>query len=235
MCSPDDTAKFQSLIGACQGMISLCQFDIAQAMMLLSRFRHCPWQGHIDCLKHVCGHIQKFPQHAIHFRTSIPDHEAIFGSPPMKHDWMETVYGSPVEALSHNATMAKGHSICTTTYADANLLHDLTTGQLATGILHFFNQTPINSFSKCQNQVESATYSYEFMAAHQAIEQIIDLCYTLCMLGVPIDRSSWLFSDTKSEVTSSMIPHLSLNKQWNALSLTEFQPKSALSNSNPNR
>ena len=31
LCGPDDTTKFQSLIGACQWMISLCQFDIAHA------------------------------------------------------------------------------------------------------------------------------------------------------------------------------------------------------------
>ena len=41
LCSPDDTAKFQSLIGACQWMISLCQ-HIAQTIMSLSRFHHCP-------------------------------------------------------------------------------------------------------------------------------------------------------------------------------------------------
>ena len=38
LCSPDDIAKFQSLIGACQWMISLCHFDIAQAIMSLSCF-----------------------------------------------------------------------------------------------------------------------------------------------------------------------------------------------------
>ena len=51
LCGPDDTAKFQSLIGACQWMISLCQFDIAHTIMSLSCFCHCPHLGHIDCLK----------------------------------------------------------------------------------------------------------------------------------------------------------------------------------------
>ena len=48
LCGPDDTAKFQSLIGACQWMISLGHFDISQAIMSLSRFRHCPHVGHVD-------------------------------------------------------------------------------------------------------------------------------------------------------------------------------------------
>ena len=59
LCRPDDTAKFQSLIGVCQWMISLCRLDIAHAIMSLSRFRHCPRVGHIKCLKHVCGYSHK--------------------------------------------------------------------------------------------------------------------------------------------------------------------------------
>ena len=56
------------------------------------------------------------------------------------------------------------------------------------------------------------------MVARQAVEQIIDLQYTLRILGVPIERPSWLFGDNKAVVTSSTIPHSSLNKHWNAIS-----------------
>ena len=48
LCGPDDIAKFQSLIGACQWMISLGHFDIAQSIMSLSRFRHCLRIGHVE-------------------------------------------------------------------------------------------------------------------------------------------------------------------------------------------
>ena len=76
--------------------------------------------------------------------------------------------------------------------------------------IHFLNKTAIDAFSKWQNQVESATYGSEFTAARQAVEQIIDLRYTLYMFGVPIDGTSWLFGDNKSFVTSSTIPHSTL-------------------------
>ena len=56
------------------------------------------------------------------------------------------------------------------------------------------------------------------MTARQAVEQIIDLQYTLHMFGVPIDGTSWLFGDNKLVVTSSTIAHSTLNKCWNALS-----------------
>ena len=138
-------------------MISLCRMDIAQAIMFLSRFCHCTHQRHVDRLKRVCGYIRKFPQGAIRFRVGIPDHESIFGAQLTKYEWLEMVYGTPVEDTPSNAPMAKGNPVCTTTYADADLLLDLVTGRSATGVLHFFNQIPIDSFSKRQNQVESAT------------------------------------------------------------------------------
>ena len=56
------------------------------------------------------------------------------------------------------------------------------------------------------------------MATFQAVEQIVDLWYTLHKLGVPIDGPSWFSGDNKSIVMSLTIPHSTLNKCWNALS-----------------
>ena len=97
-------------------------------------------------------------------------------------------------------------------------MHDFTTGRSVTGILHLLNQTPIEWFSRRQGQVETATYGSEFVAARIATEQIIDLRYTLRMLGVPLEGPSWMFGDNQSVVTSSTIPHSTLSKRWNALS-----------------
>ena len=49
-------------------------------------------------------------------------------------------------------------------------------------------------------------------------EQIMELRYMLCMLGVPVEGPSWIFGDNKSVVTSSTIPSSMLKKRWNALS-----------------
>ena len=186
--------------------------------MSLSRFCHCPQKGHVDRLQHVCGYVKKFPRGAIQFCTGISDHEVLFGVPPIKYDWMEMVYGSPTEEVPVDAPQPKGNSVRMSTSCDANLMHDLVMGRPASSILRFFNQTPMDWFSKHQNQVKSATYGSEFMVAHQAVEQIIDLHYTLHMLGVPIDGPCWLFGDSKLVVTSSTIPHSTLNKHWNTLS-----------------
>jgi hypothetical protein len=86
------------------------------------------------------------------------------------------------------------------------------------GIIHLLNQTPIQWFCKKQNVVETATYGSEFMVARQATEQIMDLRYTLRMLGIPLDGPAWMFGDNQSVITSSTIPHSNLNKRHNALS-----------------
>ena len=66
-----------------------------------------------------------------------------------------------------------------TLYVDANLYHDMLSGRLVTGILHFLNQTPVEWFSKKQATVETATYGSEFVAAKTAVQQIIGLRQTL--------------------------------------------------------
>ena len=149
----------------------------------------------------------------------IQNHEATFGEHPEQYDRMETVYGSPTKELPHNMPIPKGNLVCTMTYFDANFMHDVITGCSASGgVLHFLNQTPFKWFSKRRAQVKTATYGSKFMAAHQAIEQIMDQHYTLHMFGVPLDGASWFFGDNKSVVTSSTTRHSTSGKHWNALS-----------------
>ena len=83
--------------------------------------------------------------------------------------------------------------------------------------LHFVNHTPIDSYSKRQATVETATYGSEFVASKTATEQIIDLRHTLRYLGVPIKTKSHLFGDNRSVVTSSTLPYSTLGKRDNIL------------------
>ena len=165
LCGPDDTAKYQSLIGPCQWMVSLCWLDIVHALMSLSRFCQCPQKGHIEQLEHVCGYIKKFPQGALRIRMGIPDHESVFGEHPIKYNWMETVYGDPWKRslMTHQhqkETQYVHPPIVMLTYCMTWLW-----GGLLRVSFIFFNQTPTDWFSKQQNQVKSATYGSEFMAA----------------------------------------------------------------------
>lgn len=110
-----------------------------------------------------------------------------------------------------------GKRVTVTTYVDANLYHDLLTGRSVTGILHLVNKMPAQWYSKKQGTVETATYGSEFVAAHIATEQIIDLRLTLMYLGVPLKNKVYVFGDNKSVVTSSTLPQSKLSKRHIAL------------------
>lgn len=216
----DDVKKYQSLmqssIGALQWCVTLGRFDIACALMTLSRFRVTPRMGHMDRAKHICGYLTKMDNAAIRIRTGIPDNEKYYTWPD--HDWMYSVYDQVSEETDPADPVPKGHAVRTTSFVDANLQHCKVTGKSATGILHFLNQTPVDCFSKRQGTVETSTYGSEFVAACIATEHIIDLRITLRSMGVPLDGPSWLLGDNQSVVTSSTIPQSVMSKRHNALS-----------------
>jgi hypothetical protein len=91
---------------------------------------------------------------------------------------MYTEYGNTKEVLPKDAPEPLGKYVTLSYYVDANLIHDVMTGKLATRILHLINKTPLDWYSKKQATVETATYGSEFVAARICVEQIIDLCST---------------------------------------------------------
>ena len=96
------------------------------------------------------------------------------------------IYGYVLEEIPKDSPEPLGKSITTTTFLDSNLLHDFITGRSLTAVLHFFNLTPGNWYSKRQATVENATYASELVAAKTATEQIVDIRQNLRYLGVPI-------------------------------------------------
>ena len=212
----DDITRYQSLIGALQWAITLGRFELLPAVVSLGSFRVAPRIGHMDRIKRVYGFLRRHPDGAVRFRTQIPKHEERYTIPDTT--WINSVYGPCHEELPHDMPMPKGNPVRTTTNVDANLYHCYVTGRSLTGILHFVNQTPVDWYSKKQNTVETATFGSEFVAARIATEQVIDLRYTLRMLGAPLDGPTWMFGDNASVVTNSSIPHSTLKKRHNALS-----------------
>jgi hypothetical protein len=198
---PEGVRQFQSLVGAAQWLVSLGRFDIATAVMTMSSFRATPRVGHLDRMKRIYGYVSKMRHAAIRFRTGVPDYSAI---PVPDNDWAKSIYGDVEELTPHDAPRPLGRSVLMTTYVDANLMHDMTTGRSVTGIIHLLNQTPIDFYSKKQATVETATYGSEFVAGRTATEQIIDWRVSLRYLGVPIIGATYLFGDNKTVVDSSM-------------------------------
>jgi hypothetical protein len=55
-----------------------------------------------------------------------------------------SAYRSPKENIPLDAPPPLGKQIVLTHYFDANLMHDVLSGKAVTGILYFYNKTPID-------------------------------------------------------------------------------------------
>jgi len=83
LLNEDDQKVCQSLIGALQWVIQIGRLDITTAVMMLSRFRAMPRQGHPDRVKRIHGCLSKMRHATIKIRTDAPDCSAI---PVKMHD-----------------------------------------------------------------------------------------------------------------------------------------------------
>ena len=163
-------------------------------------------KGHLDRVKRIFGYLAYLPEGAIRFITGEIDFSEI---QDQEFDLSRTLDGSPKEIIPTDIPEPREKYVTTVHYVDANLHHDLVTGWAVTAILHIVNGTPTDWYSKRQTTVESATNGSEFVAARIAVDQIVDLRYTLMYLGV----SNMKQGDNKSVITSSTIPNYLLSKR----------------------
>jgi hypothetical protein len=92
-----------------------------------------------------------YPDAAIRFRTEIPDYSHLDHK---TYDWAYSVYGESNEEVPTDMPTPRGKPVRTSTFEDANLMHDLTTGRSVTGILHLLvNSTPADWLCKLQGRV----------------------------------------------------------------------------------
>ena len=97
-------------------------------------------------------------------------------------------------------------------------MHDVLSGKAVTGVLHFYNKTPIDWYCKKQATSETSTYGSEFVASRSCIEQIIDHRNYLQYLGVEVYEISYMWGDNESQIMSATIPHAKLHKRHQILS-----------------
>lgn len=214
LCSTDEVQKYQSLIGSTQWAVSLGRIDITTAVMTMSGFRAIPRKGHLERAKRIVGYLAKFQDSTIRFRIGEPDYSDL---PELSHGWEKRYHGVE-EDIPDDAPPPLGRYVMITAHVDANLCHDLITGRSVSGILYWYNQTPIEWFSKKQGAVETATYGSEFMAARTTVETVKALRDELRYLGVPLRTVSYMFGDNESVVNSSMRVDAKIHKRHTILS-----------------
>ena len=207
-------AKYLTMVGQLQWLLTLGRFDLHAQVATMSRFRAAPRQGHIDRLKRIYAYAIRTKDYAIRFRTDQPDYYFL---PDPDFDWTYSVYGNVQEILPDDIPEPLGKAVVTTNTMDASLNHCLATGKSLTGCLHFVNKTPVDWYSKKQAMIETDTYGSEFVTAKTATEQIMDIRQTLRYLGAPIGSKSFLFGDNRSVVTSATLHHLTLTNHHNII------------------
>jgi hypothetical protein len=148
----DDIQKYKSLIGAMQWAISIGCFDIAVHVMTMSSFRASPCHGHLVQVNCMVGYLSKFHFAELCILTDEPDFSDIEVA---EYDWSMSVYGNARRTVPKDAPEPLGKPVTTTHYQDANLYHDIITGQSITAILHLLNKFPIDWYSKKQATVET--------------------------------------------------------------------------------
>jgi hypothetical protein len=94
-----------------------------------------------------------------------------------------------------------------TSFLDAKLMHYVLSGKLDTGVLHFFNKTPIDWFTKKQNTAETASFGFgsENNATRAAVEQI-KAASNLRFLEVHLVGGPILLGDNESVTSSGTLP-----------------------------
>jgi len=109
----DSTRTYQSLVGALQWSISISQFDIATAAMMMSSFRAQPPLGHLKCIKRICGYLYKMKDTAICIRIGEPDYSDLGEE---EYDWKSMVYGDVSEILPKDAPVPLGNFVMLSHY-----------------------------------------------------------------------------------------------------------------------
>ena len=157
---------------------------------LMASHMMCPRAGHLEQTLHMFAYLKQFNRSRLVFDETEPDFADT--STFVTADWAE-FYPDAEEAIPLNVPEARGNSVMTSAFVDADHAGCKVTRRSHTGILIFVNRAPIFWFSKRQNTVESSTFGSEYIAMRQAIDCIVALRYKLRMMGIPFEGPTKVF------------------------------------------
>eukprot|EP00957_Ditylum_brightwellii_P114346 8718750-Ditylum_brightwellii.AAC.1 len=113
------------MIEKLQWVVALGWIDIIAATVTMARFRPAPHQGHLKCLKHIYCFLCNYKKTAIKFNTEMPNYSNYKVD---KKNWKH-IYHLCHEEIPEDMPEPCGKPVMTTTFVDANLLHDIITGR----------------------------------------------------------------------------------------------------------
>ena len=75
----------------------------------------------------------------IRVRTDEPDFSSL---PDLTYDWAQSVYGNVKKLIPRDSPKALEKHVMLSHYVDANIYHDMLTGQSVTGVIPCANKCP---------------------------------------------------------------------------------------------
>jgi hypothetical protein len=87
---------------------------------------------------------------------------------------------------------------------------------------------PVKWISRRQKTVETSSYGSELAAARVAVEAIIEFRYKLRMLGVRVEKYSYMLGDNMSVILNTTLPSSPLKKKHCAISYNRLREVQAV-------
>ena len=104
-----------------------------------------------------------------------------------------------------------------TVFMDASHATCQVTRRSVTGYVIFLGSSPIKTYSKKQNTIETSSYGSELVALRIALEGLLEIRYKLRMMGINFNETSPTLCDNLGVVTNMQFPTSSLKKKHNAV------------------
>ena len=213
MLDEQRSSLYRSLVGSASWIVTLGRFDIQFAVNCMSRYNLAPRESHLKAMFYLFGYLKKYDRLRVLIDPAYRDNSMFEPeSKGIDPKWKE-FYPDAEEMIPRDMPKTWGKSARLTVYVDADHASDKVTRRSVTGIIVFLNNTPIRTFSKRQKTVETSTYGAEMVAARIATDIILEIRYSLRMMGVPIDGPALMLGDNRSVILNSTVPSSVLKKK----------------------
>ena len=136
-----------------------------------------------------------------------------------REDFLEH-YRDAAEPMPHYQPSLRGWPVTTTAFVDASHAAIRKTRKSYTGYFMFINRAPIIWYRKRQKNVETSSFSSEFIALKACTKAIVSLWFKLQIFGIPMvaGHTKNVLCDNKRVVNNSSKVESVLNKTQNSLS-----------------
>jgi len=171
------------LVGSLNWVVTLGRIDVMFAAVTMARDNQSPREGHMKVMFRIFGYLKNHAKASLKMNFSYPE-ERVEGIE--KANWKHLYPAGAHEKLPHNPPEPKGKPIRVWGEFDIDNAYDLEARRSVSGILIYINNSVVKWYSKRQNTIETSTYGSELVSCCTTVELLIDMRYSIRMLGVPL-------------------------------------------------